>query len=168
MYPIQAATARRQRSTFITMNSIGGQRVYRKSKGEKQEDVNSNGMSANSDRSLFTEHYFINYKKDDIMKQVLFLIIALTSCLSVSAQDYKNILTEGKRWKVLVRHWPHEDLYLDFRVSGDTIVNGRNCKRITNDQGTTPYICGIRRRPETVLYGLWQSFATAGYGSEDR
>lgn len=71
------------------------------------------------------------------MKKVLFLIIALTSCLSVSAQDYKNILTEGKRWKVLVRHWPHEDMYLDFRVSGDTIVDGRNCKRITNDQGTT-------------------------------
>lgn len=60
----------------------------------------------------------------------LLLFFALFNILNINAYEYKPLLTEGKSWKVLVKHWPDEDYYCMYKVSGDTLVDGIKCKKI--------------------------------------
>lgn len=67
------------------------------------------------------------------MKKILSLLLMLTLCASMFAQSsqYIETLTEGKTWKVLIYSYSSDDRgYVIYRVSGDTIVNERKCKRI--------------------------------------
>lgn len=50
--------------------------------------------------------------------------------------EYKPLLTEGKMWKVLVKKDLYPDSYVTYKVSGDTLVGNRTCKRIVVEDGT--------------------------------
>lgn len=77
------------------------------------------------------------------MKKLFFLLISVfVSCIGCKAQavsddyEYKPLLTEGKMWKVVVKDGGlHPDRYETYMVSGDTVVDGRNCKRVVFDNG---------------------------------
>lgn len=75
------------------------------------------------------------------MKRVISLITLLLLCMNIGAQnketsEYKPLLTNGKVWKVLIKKDFCPDAYEMIRVSGDTIVNGRTCKRIVVETDT--------------------------------
>lgn len=67
------------------------------------------------------------------MKTIISIFIMLAACSAIHAQDIKNeykpILTDGKMWKVLV-DYGGEKGFITYTVIGDTIVNGKQCKKI--------------------------------------
>lgn len=73
-------------------------------------------------------------------KNILSIFFALLVFIGVSAQEYqyKETLTEGKTWKILVYSYTSTLGYLTYKVSGDTIVDGRTCKRIQVVEQNTP------------------------------
>ena len=64
------------------------------------------------------------------MKKIALLLLTLLSCMTVSAQEYKEMLTEGKSWKIMIVYGGGDVGYLTYKVSGDTIVKDIKCKRI--------------------------------------
>lgn len=64
------------------------------------------------------------------MKRIALFLLALLSCIKISAQEYKEMLTEGKSWKIMVVYGANNVGYLTYKVSGDTIVKEKKCKRI--------------------------------------
>lgn len=65
------------------------------------------------------------------MRKLLSLIFMLAVAYSgISAEEYKPMLTEGKSWTVLHIHFVNVEELITYTVSGDTVVDGRTCKRI--------------------------------------
>lgn len=60
---------------------------------------------------------------------ISFIISSLTAYAEKGSDGYKPMLTDGKMWKVLV-DLAGEKGFITYKVDGDTIVDGRTCKRI--------------------------------------
>lgn len=70
--------------------------------------------------------------------RLLLLIFSGMLALQLAAQDqvYSNFLYEGKNWKLLQIVQTYSSKEVTVLVSGDTIVGGKNCKKlICNDDG---------------------------------
>lgn len=52
------------------------------------------------------------------------------ACSGILAEEYKPMLMEGKSWTVWHLYHVNKEETLTYTVSGDTIVDGRTCKRI--------------------------------------
>lgn len=66
------------------------------------------------------------------MKRLFSILFTLFVVLGATAQEYqyKETLTNGKTWKLLVYSYTSNLGYLTYKVSGDTIVKDKTCKRI--------------------------------------
>lgn len=65
----------------------------------------------------------------------LFLLFALLSAMSANAYDYIPMLTNGKSWIINTTNFllGGPDRYVIYTVTGDTLVNGRQCKKVFVD-----------------------------------
>lgn len=64
--------------------------------------------------------------------RTLLLFIVSFLCINANAQEYKPLLIDGRTWEVIM---PGDGIYLKdlrytYTVCGDTIVEGKTCKRI--------------------------------------
>lgn len=84
------------------------------------------------------------------MKQFLLLIFTLV-CTCTNAKVYKPLFTNGKMWKG-ISIYKEEPLYnanFTVTVSGDTIINGKTCKKLHFDVAT---VSGSKNQYDMVVY----------------
>lgn len=74
------------------------------------------------------------------MRKLLSLIFMLAgACSGILAEEYKPMLNEGKSWTVLHIHFVNVEERINYTVSGDTVVDGRACKRIIVEHPESNY-----------------------------
>lgn len=76
----------------------------------------------------------------------LFILLSLTSFISVEAQEIEPIFTEGKVWVRKDSYPPYgrEPRYFTIKVEGDTILEGKNCKVVSF------YENGVKQNTRTI------------------
>ena len=97
------------------------------------------------------------------MKRILFIIIALALKSSLYAQeDYRPFVEEGKSWKYYIKatdlwwdgketHWETEYIYSTLTIKGDTVVDGKEYKKIMYNSDKNIFF--FRETPD-FLYGI--------------
>lgn len=72
------------------------------------------------------------------MKKLLPIVFALLCISTAGAEEYKPMLTDGKMWKCVTKgdHFNSGDASFTVTVVGDTIVNGKACKKLQYDGET--------------------------------
>ncbi len=115
------------------------------------------------------------------MKRILFIIIALALKSSLYAQDnYRPFVEEGKSWKYYIKatdlwwdgketHWDTEYEHATLTIEGDTIVDGKEYKKVINSSDNTlfydtDFIYGIIREENKKVF--MRFFFDWGYDPE--
>ena len=104
------------------------------------------------------------------MKRFCLLLILIAFCFQLSAQeDYRPFVVEGKSWKYYIKattswwdgkeaHWDTEYAYSTLTIKGDTVVNGKEYKKVMHSSDKAffyevpEFIYGIIREEDRKVY----------------